>query len=757
MKPMNDDRIQIQRQMVRTILLAALLLCCPAMKTTAQQAVVVRLQILDAVNGEPVARAMVTARRDSISVRALTNAQGQALLMLPAAGRWQVAVRRYGYLAYRAARMVAAATDWRIRLQPSFMTTPDIVVLADGLSPQEEIRTSTQALTLLSQKEFRRMAVRDVGDALAFVPGIMVKNYGGLGGLKTLSLRGGLATQTPILINGVRFDNFQTGTTDLSLLSLAHFSEVRVLRGGNAALHGADALTGAVQLTTLPPSARHAFSWRSGIGAFGYWENGLRWQAQPGNWRMLMSLMQVRSRGDYPFRRQEFGQMMARRRDNADFQQLQGLFAAERPWARGHFQLVLFAQESQRGVPGPVLQGRPLNASARQDDADGLLLVTLNQQLSSRFVLQAWGKLRRSDLRYRDPELRIRPEGVDNRYRNVDGLLGAEWRWISAAGLWRLRLEAGAAVLSGDQLAVPTDRSYRRVPRVRRDFQTGVLMWENTIRSSRRVAVWRLQSGLRHSRYSDVGGAWSPFMGINVRPWRAPVHFRMHLSRNFRVPTFSEQYYLNYGNRRIQPEDGVSAEIGAHAAVTWFGRAFVDVSLFAIRLRNQIVAVPRSPVFWSTQNIGRTRNRGLELAAEWRGPGDHLWLNLAYTLQNPRDDTPGSRTRGKLLIYLPREIVSGMVAAQGSLMSGLFASLSVSARRVSYRYHLPENGIESLLPGYTVMDAKWSLEWRTGRVLWQAQLAVENLADVRYEVIKNYPMPGRFWRAGIRLKWAGRK
>ncbi|MDQ7054664.1 MAG: TonB-dependent receptor [candidate division KSB1 bacterium] len=754
---MNEDRIQLRPRMAKRLLLATLLLCCPAVKASAQQAVVVQLQILDAVNGEPVARAMITARRDSISVRALTNEQGRALLILPAAGRWQVVVRRYGYLAYRAVRIVETAADWRIRLQPSFMTTPDIVVLADGLSPQEEARTSTQALTLLSQKEFRRMVVRDVGDALAFVPGMMVKNYGGLGGLKTLSLRGGLATQTPILINGVRFDNFQTGTTDLSLLSLAHFSEVRVLRGGNAALHGADALTGAVQLTTLSPSARHVFSWRSGLGAFGYWENGIRWQAQPGKWRMLMSLLQVRSRGDYPFRQQEFGQMIARRRDNADFQQLQGLFAAERPWPRGRFQLVLFAQESQRGVPGPVLQGRPLNASARQDDADGLLLVTLHQQLSSRFVLQAWGKLRRSDLRYRDPELRIRPEGIDNRYRNVDGLLGGEWRWISGAGLWRLRLEAGAAVLSGDQLAIPTDRGYRRVPRVRRDFQTGVLMWENTIRSSRMVAVWRLQAGVRYSRYSDVGRAWSPFMGINVRPWRVPVHFRMHLSRNYRVPTFSEQYYLNYGNLRIQPEDGVSVEIGAHAALPWLGRAFVDLSLFAIRLRNQIVAAPRSPVFWSTQNIGRTRNHGLELAAEWRGPGDHLWLKLAYTLQNPRDDTPGSRTRGKLLIYLPQEILSATVAAQVALLPGLNTLLNVSVRRVSYRYHLPENDIESLLPGYTVMDGKWSLVWRTRQLHWDVHLVVENPTNVRYEVIKNYPMPGRFWRAGIGLKWAGRR
>ena len=724
---------------------------------TAQETIRFSLHLLDAVNGEPVAWATVIARMDSVQVRAVSDRAGEVVLKLPVTGRWHFTVQRYGYEPFLRSRYVAAPDHWRIRLRPSFFTTPDIVVLANSVRRQEEIRTSPQAVTLLTEREIRRMPVRDVGDVLTFVPGMMVKNYGGLGGLKTLSLRGGLASQTPILINGVRFDNFQTGTSDLSLLSLAHFAEIRVLRGGNAAVYGADALTGAVHLTTLTPDSRTSLAWKTDIGAFGFQETRVRWQTVPGRWRVLASVLQVNSRGDYPFVRREFGELVDRRRQNADFRQWQGLFSAARPWSRGSFELVVFGQKSRRGVPGPVLQGRPFNAGARQQDTDGLLLATLRQQLSRHIVLQAWTKLRRSDLRYRDPELKIRPEGIDNRYRNVDGLAGIEGRWLTSAGLWRLRLESGRAVLSGDQLAVPDESGYRRVARVQRDFQTGVLLWEGAGSLPRKTSIWRWQSGVRFSRYSDVGKAWSPFLGLNFRPGQPPVHLRMNISRNYRVPTFSEQYYLNYGNRRIQPEDGVSVELGANAAISWFGQAFVDVSLFAIRLRNQIVAVPRSPVFWSTENIGRTRNEGVELSTEWRTLNGHLWLTLAYTFQNPRDDTPGSRTQGKRLIYLPQELVNGLIALQGLSVSGIVASASISARRVSYRYHLPENDFESLLPGYTVVDARISFSFRTGRAHWEAQLTVENVTGTRYEIIKNYPMPLRFWRAGLQVKWDHRQ
>ena len=54
--------------------------------------------------------------------------------------------------------------------------------------------------------------------ALLRIPGLSISDYGGLAGLKSVSLRGLGTAHTDIYLDGVRVSNFQSGQNDLGML-----------------------------------------------------------------------------------------------------------------------------------------------------------------------------------------------------------------------------------------------------------------------------------------------------------------------------------------------------------------------------------------------------------------------------------------------------------------------------------------------------------------------------------------------------------
>ncbi|MCX8055941.1 MAG: TonB-dependent receptor, partial [Ignavibacteria bacterium] len=83
-------------------------------------------------------------------------------------------------------------------------------------------------------------------------------------------------------------------------------------------------------------------------------------------------------------------------------------------------------------------------------------------------------------------------------------------------------------------------------------------------------------------------------------------------SYNYRKPSFNEMYYLNYGTKDLRPEKALNytLTIGAN----FLERVQVDFSTFLIKTRDQIIAIPKSPVSWSAANIDKVEHKGMELS-----------------------------------------------------------------------------------------------------------------------------------------------
>jgi len=607
---------------------------------------------------------------------------------------------------------------------------PPTVVIVRGSSIASRVARAPQATAIVSARELSVVGGNDLSDAISRTPGVFVRSYGGLGGLKTLSLRGTSAQQSVVLIDGVRYQGTAAGALDLGNVPLESMERVEVMRGGGASLYGANALGGVVNVVTRTSGPSRCARVALDVGSFG--EQGMDLALSTGTATERWSLVADgrRSDGDYTFDLREFGQTRAATRSNSDASRLYARVGWNREFAGGD-EVTIAAQGviSERGVPGAVVQGNVEQARARLDEREYFALARHEAGIDDwQLIASATARLHR--LHYRDPDARYEgPQGIDDSYIRHELALSIRARRVAGdAGVLDLFVETSREGIDGDNL----DPALTSEPRRSQVSAGGSLNWF----FDKGESGWEtlVEGSVRGDAYDDVAGAISPSAGIVVRLARLPVRMRARVAAAYRTPSFAEQYYLNYGNASLRPERSISMDVGATVDLDPF---VIEAGCFAIDTRDQIASVPRSPVSWSARNIAHIRSRGMEIGVAGNLFDTLLSVRGSYTLMGTRDLTDGP-TCGKLLPYAPQELASLLVdVAVGDI------SAHGSATHVGHRFTLANEDAASALPHYILCNV--GIAWRS--MLWSltltSRLELENLFDVDYQVIRNYPMPGR--------------
>jgi outer membrane receptor protein involved in Fe transport len=679
----------------------------------------------------------------------------------------------------------------------------------------------------ISAPVMQMLGARQISDALNFVPGLFIRNYGGLGGLKTVSMRGANASQTLVLVDGVRMNSAQSGQIDLSLIPLSMLDGIEVLRGGAAALYGAAAMGGVINIRTKraqpPPSLYAADSLatiktlhaqaQAEIASFGeqtasaeaIFRVGInspqKSTASLAAWNLGINADFQRSDGTFPFRFNEFGRDTVMQRQNGDFQTASARLHANATLQGWTLNTQVLLRSSERGTPGAVVQGSVEQARARLRDDEFFAAVAASTSLAppdnvllfpSTFWESSWSSTlrltsswRAHRFRYRDPDARTRGiNGIDEEFTGNDIALKAEWRTsnaqqatstftLSSAYDLTVHCSAAAELLFSDvrgAMFQPNVGSY--ISRTNAAVSSSIEML-----FSERAAM---HLGGRVDWFSDLaahsGVVFSPLAGVSFALLDKSVHLKSgmkpsnvssaqrddndfidhHLlslrsqwSYNFRPPAFNELYYLNFGNANLLPERGHSLGLGA----VWSWRMpmwtlVAELDGFANFTTNQIIAVPTSPVTWSAQNIGFVRTIGVEHSMKVQSQFGST-IQASLTVQQATDETEGSFSRGKLLIYTPQHLAS-VVLAQSWSWFRLVWNAGMSVQWTAERFSLPSNTQESRLADFGTMNIFLEL----GIPLWSAKASVrlqcDNLFDARYAVLRNFPMPGRALRFTLR-------
>jgi vitamin B12 transporter len=141
-------------------------------------------------------------------------------------------------------------------------TVPLETMVITANRTETKVKEVGSSLTVISADEIQKRQVLTVAEALRLVPGIDVINSGGLGRMTRVYTRGAGSGQTLVLVDMVEMNDPSdpTGAFDFSNLMADNIERIEVLRGGESALYGSDAIGGVINIITKKGKGDPKFS-----------------------------------------------------------------------------------------------------------------------------------------------------------------------------------------------------------------------------------------------------------------------------------------------------------------------------------------------------------------------------------------------------------------------------------------------------------------------------------------------------------------
>lgn len=625
---------------------------------------------------------------------------------------------------------IAISTHAQTSRLDSVHTIRDVAVV--GVRPHYLTPSQT-----LSGAALQNLSTTSVADALKYFSGVQIKDYGGLGGLKTVNVRSLGSQHVGVYLDGIRITNAQNGQIDLGRYSLSNMESVALYNANrNERLQSASEYASAatVYLQTRRPDST-AFNVEYGAGSFGlqklktyfYFRNILFVDAE-----------YQRTDGGYPFRFQSASEDTVGKRRNSDI----SFYRLEAAGFYKGFTAHAYFYSSERGLPGPVVRrlSDQWDSTDRQWDRNFFLQATYRHTWSS-FALKSNLKYAYDWLRYlQDPSTNAAAMHCDNHYRQQDLYSSVSAAWNSS---W-LSLTASTDLRWSDL----TTNVYRSAYVYRLDSKSLLSAIASYRGFEGNIALLYTHIGDHSARSAQSAAALSRLTPMFLASWhRHAFTVRAFHKRIFRAPTLNDLYYTLVGNAQLRPEYTSQFDLG----VDYKDRHLhLALDAYYNRIEDKIVAIPiKSQFRWSMVNFGLVKSLGLSATAGY----DRTWgkfsasANANYTCQRDCDySSPHDPEYRNTIPYSPLHSASLIVdlAYDGW-------SLCTSWLYTGDRFALISNNRDDLLGAWQTVDLKLNKRFRIRRHSVQATVECNNLCDSRHEVVKRYPMPGRNWKAT--LQW----
>lgn len=619
-----------------------------------------------------------------------------------------------------------------------------------------EMRTAAPT-QVLDAEQIEQSGALQLSDAIKQMAGVTLKDYGGVGGIKTVSARGLGSQFSTITIDGIPVDDSQNGQVDLGRYTLGNAAYVSLSQGQEQSpLLSARAYAAG---STLNLETSVPFFWpgehvklKAGIegGSFGLLSPTLLWE----QWwskklRSSFYVNYLHSNGDYPFTlyytaSHNDSSSVERRRHSAVWMLTAdgNLFYTIAPdntlMVKAHY------MRGEHQLPGPVHYYS--QAPAHENTREEVTFVQAKWRVDREtWKVQVLGKLQCTYDFYEDSSSTSLTGYLFNEYRQREGYLSASAHYELPSTNNQLSLDLAA---DGDLSHLESNLAQR-----------------NDVTRSKVVAVaaasYRLDPFTFHLNavYNNILDhvvdldttphfqRLSPFLSAMVDLGEGTT-LRLFYKETFRTPSFGELYFFQSLPRNLRPECAHQLNLGITHAGTYqpvnVSTYQLTLDLYYNRVTDKIVARPgHNMYYWSMENLGIVDILGIDATADFQVSSFNFQLN--YSFQHAVDHSQrGSKTYGHQIIYTPRHSGGARVRWEHP-----WVNLGATAMIVGERYSGAQNSDANRLPAYCDfgISADRSFDLRIGTLTLRA--AVQNLFDVQYEVVRSYPMMGRNWRLSI--------
>ena len=627
-------------------------------------------------------------------------------------------------------------------------------------------------MQVLDAAKIERLNVAQLSDAVKFFSGVTVKDYGGVGGLKTVSLRGFGATHTGVSYDGIPISDGATGQIDLGRFSLSNVSTITLSAGQSDDIFQPARLFASSAVLKIQPespdvSEEKKVNVKAGVktGSFGLWNPLLTVEGRLGNcFSTSASAEYLTSRGDYPYTlyygTSAHDSTSREQRENSDIETWRTEVALFGKFKKSK-QLRLYSAyyQSERGLPGSTTFYYN-HTSQRLWDRNFSTQLHYEQPLASRFSFQVNGKYNHAYRRYLNPD--FLGSNTENNYYQNEGYGSATFLY-SPADAWSFSIANDLIYNNMDSdlplFAYPERYTWLAVA-VGKFSNRFITVTANVLSTVVREYVNYQDDAPQYGNKASGSERFTPAFGVSVRPFRDEKwSFRMMYKEIFRMPSFNDLYYFRIVPD-LKPEYTRQYNVGATWSTKineWLPQISVIADTYYNNVDNKIMAIPTQNLFeWSMQNIGKVDIYGIDFAFDacfMANAKYRFFLSTTYAFQKALDMTSKidpiySKVYKHQIPYTPEHSGGGTFTFENP-----YLDFSYSIIYSGSRYVLPQNIPENYLKPYTDQSISFGKQIKWGARSLSGKFEILNLFDEQYEIVRYFPMQGRSWRISVGVRW----
>jgi outer membrane cobalamin receptor len=621
----------------------------------------------------------------------------------------------------------------------------------DGHKTERNILTM-KPVQQMQKAELEQLGIQNLADAVKKFAGTNVRDYGGIGGMKTVSVRNLGAHHTAVSYDGVTVSNTQAGQIDVGRFSLDNMESLSLAIGADESLmqsarHYASA--GVLSILTERPhfdeGKNSAFRFRLKGGSFGLVTPSLRyWQRVGEQTSLALNGSYMRADGVYPFVLVNGRERTNEKRYNSDIYTWQGEANLYHTFAdKSQLDMKAYWLYSERGLPGSVTLYNPVSRE-RLWDEDFFAQAVYRKAFDEKWNLHARLKYTHTWNRYEDTNVKYDGGKQIDVNRQNEYYASATLGW-SPVEAFRIALAEDAFyndlrnnINIGSNPDYPFPKRITSLTALSAQWQ-----WERLHVEGNVVGTYAHETVENGEDPADKHRL-SPCVSVTYRLLpNESLHLRAMWKNTFRMPSFNDLYYLRIGNSGLRPEKATEYNLG----LTWSGRPFqavkyvsATVDAYYNDVTDKIVAFPSTYV-WKMANFGKVKIKGVDVTLATEVPIYHkvsAILTGAYTFQESLDKLKASASYNRQLPYTPKH--SGNASL---LIRNPWVNLGYSVLFQGERWSSSQQTSLYKLKAYSEHTLTLSREFRFKSCQLNLSGSIHNLFDKQYEIVKYYPMPGR--------------
>lgn len=643
----------------------------------------------------------------------------------------------------------------------SIKSTPLTEVVATA-KEQKEIISAQK----LSGQELDALNSFSVADAIRYFSGVQLKDYGGVGGLKTINIRSMGTNQVGVFYNGIQLGNAQNGQVDLGKFSMDNIEEISLYNGQRSKIFQSARDFGSASSIYIQPRKPHFASNKNTnikanikFGSFDLINPSLLMEYKlnnnislsfNGEWINASGKYKVHYRRVLPKSKIVAYDTVAIRQ-NGDINAVRLEAALYGTLEKGTWNVNFYNYSSDRGVPGAVINNK-WKRGERMQDINSFVQGNMKLAISDRWNTLLNIKYASDYTHFENFDYTLYP--TNNKFRQKEF-------YIATANLFYLT-DFWDVSFSYDFQYNTLDADFQRMDNY------------DIFAYPRRTSHWlSLATSLDLNRLKIQASLLGTLIHETVRKYNAPddkhvmtpavfasyrllpnedLRLNAFAKKIFRVATFNEMYYVEMISSNIKPEYATQYDLGIkytkRPRYSIVKNIDAQIDVYYNLVEDKIICTPKSPLFkWTTYNLGLVKIKGLDVSVGnmFRMGNVFLQTKLQYTYQEARNYTdPGDTFYGHQIPYIPWH--SGTVIA-----SALYKdwTLNYSFIYTGERYSQSDNIVYNHVQPWYTHDVSLVKKFRIKDMNFKATLEVNNLFDQDYEVIFNYPMPKRNYRFSL--------